>query len=112
MSERCPVRHHCGRNRGRRPAWRGEHLGGLSQERVECAVERARLRGMVERPGGERIPDEVIDQLLAGARTEEEIAGPGGLGATKRLDARRRGRERARVRGTGEITTSTIGRLR
>ena len=50
-------------------------------------VDRARLRGMVERPGGERISDEVIDQLLAGARTEEEIAGPGGLLAalTKRL---------------------------
>src|SRR4029079_4796314 len=25
------------------------------------------------------LPDEVIDELLAGARTEEEIAGPGGL---------------------------------
>jgi putative transposase len=59
----------------------------LSQERVDDAVERARLRGMVEWPGGERIPDEVIDQLLAGARTEEEIAGPGGLLAqlTRRL---------------------------
>ena len=40
----------------------------LSQARVDDAVERARLRGMVERPGGERIPDEVIDQLLAGAQ--------------------------------------------
>ena len=50
-------------------------------------MDRARLRRMVERPDGERIPDEVIDQLLAGARTEEEIAGPGGLLAqlTKRL---------------------------
>ena len=59
----------------------------LSQERVDDAVERARLRGMVERPGGERISDEVIDQLLAGASTEEEIAGPGGVLAqlTKRL---------------------------
>ena len=39
-----------------------------------------------ERPD-RRIPDEVIDELLAGARTEEEIAGPGGLLAqlTKRL---------------------------
>ena len=42
---------------------------------------------MVKRGDGERIPDEVIDQLLAGASTEEEIAGPGGLLAqlTKRL---------------------------
>ena len=42
---------------------------------------------MVKRRGDERIPDEVIDQLLAGARTEEELAGPGGLLAqlTKRL---------------------------
>jgi len=33
------------------------------------------------------LPDEVIDELLAGARTEEEIAGPGGLLSqlTKRL---------------------------
>jgi hypothetical protein len=51
------------------------------------AVDRARLRRVVQRPDGERIPEEVIDQLLAGARTEEEIAGPGGLLAqlTKRL---------------------------
>ena len=50
-------------------------------------MERATLRRMVKRPDGERIPDEVIDQLLAGASTEEEIAGPGGLLAelTKRL---------------------------
>jgi len=35
----------------------------------------------------ERISDELIDELLAGASTEEEIAGPGGLLAqlTKRL---------------------------
>ena len=60
---------------------------GLSQELVDDAVERARLRWMLERPDGERISDEVIDQLLAGARTEAEIAGPGGLLAqlTKRL---------------------------
>ncbi len=50
-------------------------------------MERATLRRMVKRPDGERISDEVIDQLLAGASTEEEIAGPGGLLAelTKRL---------------------------
>src|SRR4051794_762749 len=38
-------------------------------------------------PSDRRISDEVIDGLLAGARTEEEIVGPGGLLAqlTKRL---------------------------
>ena len=59
----------------------------LSSPTVDDAVDRARLREMVKRPDGERIPDEVIDQLLAGAETEQEIAGPGGLLAqlTKRL---------------------------
>ena len=55
---------------------------------MDGAVDRARLLGqMVKRADGERIPDEVIDQLLAGAETEQEIAGPGGLLArlTKRL---------------------------
>jgi hypothetical protein len=35
----------------------------------------------------EQLPDELVDELLAGARTEEEIVGPGGLLArlTKRL---------------------------
>src|SRR5579859_2686657 len=35
----------------------------------------------------ERLPDELVDELLAGARTEEEIVGPGGLLSrlTKRL---------------------------
>src|SRR5947209_19971361 len=51
----------------------------LSEGLIEDAVERARLRGMVQRPDGERIADEVIDQLLAGSRSEEEIAGPGGV---------------------------------
>jgi putative transposase len=54
--------------------------------------------GRARRPGGEpplelpeevreRLSDEVIDELLAGARTEEEIVGPGGVLAqlTKRL---------------------------
>ena len=59
----------------------------LSEQLVEDAVDRARLRSMMDRPDGDRIADEVIDELLAGARTEEEIAGPGGLLAqlTKRL---------------------------
>jgi putative transposase len=60
---------------------------GLTQAQVDDAADRARLRRMVQRPDGERIPDEVIDQLLAGASSEKEIAGPGGLLAqlTKRL---------------------------
>jgi putative transposase len=59
----------------------------LGSDAVDDAVDRARLREMARRPDGERIPDEVIDQLLAGAQTEQEIAGPGGLLAelTKRL---------------------------
>ena len=27
----------------------------------------------------EKLPDELVDELLAGAKTEEEIVGPGGL---------------------------------
>ena len=59
----------------------------LSDELVGDAIDRARLRRALELPDGGRISDEVIDELLAGARTEEEIAGPGGVLAqlTKRL---------------------------
>jgi putative transposase len=59
----------------------------LSTELVDEAIDRARLRAAVELPDGGRLSDEVIDELLAGARTEEEIVGPGGLLAklTKRL---------------------------
>ncbi len=59
----------------------------ISRRLVDDAADRARPRQMVKRPDGERIPDEVIDQLLAGASSEEEIAGPGGLLAqlTRRL---------------------------
>jgi putative transposase len=66
---------------------RTQRRSRLSNAAVDDAVDRARLREMVKRPDGERIPDEVIDQLLAGASTEREIAGPGGLLAelTKRL---------------------------
>jgi putative transposase len=69
------------------PPSRSRQRSGLDQAQMDDAVDRARLRQMVARPDRERIPDEVIDQLLAGARTEEEIAGPGGLLATltKRL---------------------------
>jgi len=46
--------------------------------------------GILERlPDGmrEKLPDELVDELLAGARTEEEVVGPGGLLSqlTKRL---------------------------
>jgi putative transposase len=56
---------------------------GLAPEVIDGALGEARLRSAL----GERISDEAIDELLAGARTEEEIAGPGGLlaGLTKRL---------------------------
>src|SRR3954469_1756485 len=58
---------------------------------VDAAVDRAaRRRGVLQAlgvPSDRRISDEVIDELLAGASSEEEIAGPGGLLAqlTKRL---------------------------
>ena len=59
---------------------------GLVDEAVDRAGERRRVRQALGVPS-ERISDEVIDGLLAGASTEEEIAGPGGLLAdlTKRL---------------------------
>src|SRR4051812_433066 len=60
----------------------------LPGEVVDDAVNRARVRSAVgPLSGGGRIADEVIDELLAGARSEEEIVGPGGLLAqlTKRL---------------------------
>src|SRR5512133_4173713 len=44
-------------------------------------------RAELPREVRDRLSDEVIDELLAGARTEEEIVGPGGVLAqlTKRL---------------------------
>jgi putative transposase len=54
---------------------------------VERAVGRRRVRLALGMPSDRRISNEVIDELLAGVLTEEEIAGPGGLLAelTKRL---------------------------
>jgi putative transposase len=60
----------------------------LSLQLVDDAVNRARVRTAVgELPDGSRLSDAVIDELLAGAGSEEEIVGPGGLLAqlTKRL---------------------------
>ena len=70
--------------------------GSAGAERSE-PVGRAKRRAGAARPRAPRpelaeevkalLPDAVIDELLAGARTEEELAGPGGLlsALTKRL---------------------------
>ena len=83
----------------REPVGRPEWTGGdapvadppsLSRDLVDEAVGRAggrrRVRQALRMTSG-RFSDELIDELLAGASTEEEIAGPGGLLAdlTKRL---------------------------
>jgi putative transposase len=60
---------------------------GLVDEAVDRAAGRRRVRQALGMPSDRRISDEVIDELLAGASIEEEIAGPGGLLAelTRRL---------------------------
>lgn len=56
-------------------------------EAVDRAGGRRRVRQALNMPSDRRISNELIDELLAGASTEEEIAGPGGILAqlTKRL---------------------------
>src|SRR5688572_8581723 len=71
----------------------GGRSRGLPAELVEEALARARLRERGLPVEGrapearELLSDELIDELLGGARTEEEIVGPGGLLAelTRRL---------------------------
>ena len=60
---------------------------GLLDEAVDRAAGRRRVRQSLGMPSERRISNEMIDELLAGASTEQEIAGPGGLLAelTKRL---------------------------
>ncbi len=60
---------------------------GVADEAAGRATGRRRVRHALRMPSDRRISDEVIDELLAGASSEEEIAGPGGLLAelTKRL---------------------------
>jgi Transposase, Mutator family len=59
----------------------------LVDEAVERAAGRRRVRQALGMPSDRRISNEVLDELLAGASTEEELAGPGGVLAqlTKRL---------------------------
>ena len=70
--------------RGAPPADPSPELVG---EAVERAAGRRRVRQALGMPSDRRISNEVLDELLAGASTEEELAGPGGLLAqlTKRL---------------------------
>ncbi len=60
---------------------------GVVDEAVDRATSRRRVRQALGMPKDRRISNELIDELLAGASTEEEIAGPGGILAqlTKRL---------------------------
>jgi len=51
----------------------------LAPEQIDRAVNRQRVRGLARMPDGSPLSDEVIDELLAGARTPAEITGPGGL---------------------------------
>jgi putative transposase len=61
--------------------------GELIDDALGRASDRRRVHAALGMPAGRRISNEMIDELLAGASTEEEIAGPGGLLAelTKRL---------------------------
>jgi putative transposase len=59
----------------------------LVEEAVDRAVNRAAINDALGLADGRGLSDELLDELLAGASTEEEIAGPGGVLAqlTKRL---------------------------
>ena len=61
--------------------------GGVVDAAVDRALDRRRVRDALGMPKDRRISDELLDELLAGASTEQEIAGPGGVLAqlTKRL---------------------------
>lgn len=52
---------------------------GVVDDAVDRAARRRRVHAALGMPADRRISDEVIDELLAGASSEEEIAGPGGL---------------------------------
>ncbi len=79
-----------GAGRPRRGASAG-HPPGLSGELIDEALaraaERRRVRQALGMASDRRISKELLDELLAGASTEEELAEPGGVLAqlTKRL---------------------------
>jgi putative transposase len=74
---------------------RSEELASASAARpsagvgpaVDRALSRRHARQALSMPDGRGMSDELLDELLAGASTEQEIAGPGGILAqlTKRL---------------------------
>jgi hypothetical protein len=76
----------------RRGAPSADPPAGVIDEAVDRAAGRRRVRQALGMPSDRRISNEVLDELLAGASTEEELAGPGGLLAelTKRLVERAR----------------------
>src|SRR5580692_10124842 len=74
----------------------GQGSAGVSRREPGGRAQRNASGREVDRPPGvgdlprevrELLPDELVDELLAGARTEEEVVGPGGLLSqlTKRL---------------------------
>jgi putative transposase len=65
---------------------RSEPVGRAERLVAAARSPRGALAGVPEE-ARDRLSDELIDELLAGARTEEEIVGPGGLlaGLTRRL---------------------------
>src|SRR5690242_16780542 len=73
--------------RGASAADPGRLPAGAVDEAVDRAAGRRGVRQALNMPSDRRISNELIDELLAGASTEEEIAGPGGILAqlTKRL---------------------------
>ncbi len=60
---------------------------GVVGAAVDRALDRRRVRDALGMPKDRRISNELLDELLAGASSEQEIAGPGGVLAqlTKRL---------------------------
>ena len=65
----------------------GSDLGGAGEPLGEPAPPPGILESVPD-DLRRQLPDDVVDELLAGARTEEEIVGPGGLLSqlTRRLD--------------------------